>query len=62
MQLISKADLRKKLKNKKNIIMDISSKDIKITKANTLPRRLKHNSFDGGDYARTTMSSRSLNR
>jgi len=62
MNMISMKELDEKIKNKRNITMDISSKDIKATKQNRLPRRLKHNSFDGGDYVRTTMFSRSHNR
>jgi len=62
MKMISMKELDEQIKNKKNITINISSKDIKATKYNTLPKRLKHDGFDGGDYERTTMSSRSHNR
>lgn len=61
MQLVSEQELTLRTKEKKSTILNtklqLKNKTYKNTK---LPRTLKYNSFDGGDYQKGCMSNRDI--
>lgn len=55
MKLVSPEKFRRRLE-KRNLEVDDTYKRLFKPKKPRLPRRLKHNAGDGGDYAKTYMS------
>ena len=56
MELVSNQEFQDKLKEKYKTTYIVDEAYRKSS--SSLPKKLKHNSFDGGDYARTYMSSK----
>ena len=56
MELVSNEEFQKRLR-KKYKSTRVAGKEYRKS-SSALPKRLKHNSFDGGEYARTYMSSK----
>lgn len=59
MNLVTKDELKQRIERRPNITYDKKlQQQIKSVNHGYLPRKLKHNGFDGGDYAETYMSAR----